>query len=229
MRKAQGAFIQKSRVTALCGDAFWDAFVTHPDVEKTYLNWADAAKLRDGTAFETYSFAGIDWVNYRGSDNTLAVSVALVNGSSTGTATSVAGLSVGMEVSGPNIATNSTVASINTGAGTFVLSSGNYGGVTGTYVLNFGTGNQYEGGGSIAIPSNKAVFFPRNAPGVFIRALAPADSVEWVNTLGKPEYVQMIYDRDRNEWVKAEITVYPLHICTRPEVLFTGTMDAAAD
>jgi hypothetical protein len=39
----------------------------------------------------------------------------------------------------------------------------------------------------------------------------------------------MIFDKDRNEWVRAEMSVYPLHICTRPEVLFTGTMDSVAD
>ena len=47
--------------------------------------------------------------------------------------------------------------------------------------------------------------------------------------LGKPEYVRIIPDRDRNEWVKAEMTSYPLMMCTRPEILQSGTTDATAD
>jgi len=228
-RKAQGAFLNSTRVVGLCGDDFWDYLVTHPDVEKTYLNWAEATDLRKGQAFESYTFGGIDWVNYRGSDDTLGIpGCALVNGSPTVTPPSLTGIVVGQFVSGPNIAANVTVSSINTGAGTFAMSA-NYGGVTGTYTLNIGFGNVYTGGGTISIPSNKAIFFPRGAPEVFQRALAPADSFEWEGQLGKPEYVQMIYDRDRQEWVKAEMTAYPLHICTRPEMLFTATLDAAAD
>jgi hypothetical protein len=102
--------------------------------------------------------------------------------------------------------------------------------VTGTYTVNVGGGSASStGGGAIAIPTNKAQFFPVGAPGVFKRALSPGDSADWVNTLGKPEYARIIPDRDRNEWVKLEVDNYPLHICTRPEVLFTGTMDAASD
>jgi len=231
-RKAQGAFTLSTRVQALCGDGFWDALVTHPDVEKTYLNWAEATELRKGTAFENYTFSDIDWQNYRGSDDELALAAAATNGSGVltlGTG-SIGLVSVGWAVSGPGIPMGATIGSINSGAGTATLAGGVlFGGATGTYTFNFGGGIAAGGGGTISIPSNAAVFFPKKAPGIFQRALAPADSVEWVNTLGKPEYVQMIFDRDRNEWVRAEMTVYPLHICTRPEVLFTGTMDAAAD
>lgn len=225
-RKSQGAFINSTRPTALCGDDFWDKFVTHVDVEKTYLNWAEATELRKGTAFESYSFGGIDWVNYRGSDDTFAILVGLTNGSAAITGLP-ANLANGFSISGPNIAQGNVLAAYNGGAGTANLSVGVYGGATGNYLVNIGAGA--GGGGAISIPSNKAKFFPRGAPGVFQRGLAPADSIEWVNTLGKPEYVRMIPDRDRNEWAKVEIDNYPLHICTRPEVLFDGTMDAAAD
>lgn len=227
-RKSQGAFTNSTSVVALCGDAFFDKLVTHTDVEKTYANWQAAVSLREGSAFKEFTFADIEWVNYRGSDDNFGVAVALTNGSPTGTPTSLAGIVAGLNVSGPSIAANTTVSSINTGAGTFALSA-NFAGATGTYVLNFGGGVSLGSGGAISVPSNKAVLFPRRAPGVFKRALAPADSAEWINTLGKPEYVRMIPDRDRNEWTKAEMSVYPLHICTRPEVLFTATMDNIAD
>ncbi|GBQ84109.1 putative phage protein GP20 [Gluconacetobacter johannae DSM 13595] len=79
---------------------------------------------------------------------------------------------------------------------------------------------------TIAIPTDKVKFFPSGAPGVFQRALAPGESVEWVNTLGKPIYVIPIIDRDRNFWWRMEAYSYPLHICTRPEILMSGRMQA---
>ena len=151
-RKAQGAWLPSTKIYALCGDAFYDAFVNHPDVIRTFLNWSAAADLRDdaqGGAFDTFKFAGIYWMNYRGSDD------------------------------------NTT----------------------------------------IKIPDDKVKFFPVGAPGVFKRALAPGESFEWVNTPGKPMYVIPIPDRDRNAFWKMEGYSYPLHICTRPEMLQTGRLE----
>lgn len=148
-RKAQGAFTSSTRVYALCGDAFYDAFVNHPDVIRTFVNWSDAAQLRgsQGAAFDSFEFGGITWLNYRGSDD------------------------------------NTT----------------------------------------IKIPDSQVKFFPVGAPGVFRVAHAPGESFEWVNTPGKPMYVLPIMDRDRNSFWSMEVYSYPLHICTRPEVLLSGT------
>jgi hypothetical protein len=152
-RAAQGAFTTSTRVVALCGDAFYDAFVNHPDVIRTFVNWNEAADLRDGTtgaAFQSFQFGGISWLNYRGSDD------------------------------------NST----------------------------------------IKIPDASVKFFPVGAPGVFKVAYAPGESFEWVNTPGKPVYLMPIFDRDRNTWWKVECYSYPLFICVRPEVLFSGRAGA---
>lgn len=151
-RASKGAFTPNTRVQALCGDVFWDNFVNHVDVIRTYINWQEAAELRgsQGGAFTTFSFADIDWINYRGSDD------------------------------------NST----------------------------------------IKINDQKVKFFPKNAPGVFRRALAPAARFEYVNTPGKEAYVYPIFDRDRNEWWRQEVYSHPLYICTRPEVLYSGRAGA---
>jgi hypothetical protein len=148
-RKSQGAFTPSTKVYALCGDAFYDAFVTHPDVVKTFLNWSAAADLRDsqGAAFSVFYFGGVYWYNYRGSDDNTTLKIA----------------------------------------------------------------------------DNAVQFFPVGAPGVFRVAYAPGESFEWVNTPGKPIYVIPIMDRDRNSFWSVEVYSYPLHICTRPEVLLTGT------
>lgn len=149
-RASQGAFTNSTRVVGLCGDDFWDKLTTHPDVEKTFLNWSAAEELRRGGAFSAMPFGGIDWINYRGTDD----------------------------------------------------------------------------GSTIAIPGDEVRFFPRGAPGVFEVAYAPAEFIPWVNTLGKQEYVIPVIDRDRNAWWKAELYSYPLFMCTRPEVLRSGSADA---
>ena len=77
---------------------------------------------------------------------------------------------------------------------------------------------------TIAIPPSQAIFFPEGADDVFTVAWAPHDNEEWLNTLGKPTYILPIKDRDRRAWWRMEAYSYPLHICTRPEVLASGTM-----
>lgn len=79
-----------------------------------------------------------------------------------------------------------------------------------------------DDGSQIAIATDKVKFFPVNAPGIFRRVLSPGESIDWVNTLGRPFYARIIPDVLRNEYVKPEVSSYPLHICTRPEVLFSG-------
>lgn len=145
--RALGAGYNPSvRVLGLCGDTFFDQFVNHPEVRETYKNWEAAASLRAGTAFESFSFGGVDWTNYRGTDD------------------------------------NTTVA-IGTGQVKFVV---------------------------------------KGVPGLFRRINGPGESMETVNTIGRDIYSLLVRDLQRNQWVQPEIYSYPLHICTRPEVLLRG-------
>ena len=58
------AFVRGWRV--LCGDAFFDDFVAHPDLKAAYERWKDGEALRtDNRA--GLSFGGATWENYRGS------------------------------------------------------------------------------------------------------------------------------------------------------------------
>lgn len=230
-RAASGAWIEgRTRAAALCGDGFYDALVSCGPVRATYLGWVAAQELRQNVAFEIFNWGGIDWINYRGSDDVAGLEGTTTSGSGTvacpGIAATIELLGqsvnvVGLPVTGPGIPAGATVGSVVAGT-SFTLAGGVLANESESGVYNFGAA-------SISIPSNKAKFFPRNAPGVFQVTYAPAESFEWINTLGKPEYVRMIPDRDNNEWVKAQMTSYPLHICTRPEMLFSGTMDATAD
>lgn len=76
IRAAKGAFVTGSRIQAVVGDSFWDAFINHAEVRTSFLNWTAAAELRQGTAFGSFHFAGVDWTNYRGTDDGTTVAVA---------------------------------------------------------------------------------------------------------------------------------------------------------
>lgn len=77
-RKSQGAFTPTTKVVGLCGDTFYDSFVNHPDVIRTFLNFQDARDIRDGNqgaAFGAFEFGGITWINYRGSDDNASLKI----------------------------------------------------------------------------------------------------------------------------------------------------------
>lgn len=144
--RALGEAAPGIRIIALCGDTFFDQFTTHSEVEKSYLNWSDAASLRAGEVFSTFRWGEIDWVNYQGTDD------------------------------------NSTVA----------------------------------------IAANQVKFIVQGVPGLFRRINGPGETFETVNTIGRDIYSLMVRDNDRNMWVQPEVYAYPLHLCTRPEVLLRG-------
>lgn len=76
MKAAKGAWIEGSTfVQALCGDNFWDDLTAHSEVRQTYLNTQQAADLREGLAYETFRYGGIQWTNYRGTDDGSTVSI----------------------------------------------------------------------------------------------------------------------------------------------------------
>ena len=78
MRSAKGAWvIGQSKVHALVGDDFFDALVTHPNVEKFWINWQAAAELRGVDPFSEFEFGGITFHNYRGSDDNSEIAIAV--------------------------------------------------------------------------------------------------------------------------------------------------------
>lgn len=75
-RSAKGAFTSATSVHALCGDEFYDNFIDHPSVQKTYENWSAAAESRENKAFGAFRFGGVTWHNYRGTDDNSTVAIA---------------------------------------------------------------------------------------------------------------------------------------------------------
>lgn len=72
---------------------------------------------------------------------------------------------------------------------------------------------------TVAVGTDKAKFFPVNAPGVFEVAYSPAEFMPYVNTLGQRVYAMIVPDRKRQAYVDIEVYSYPLFLCTRPEML----------
>lgn len=75
---------------------------------------------------------------------------------------------------------------------------------------------------TVAIGATKAKLVVLNAPGLYRRYNGPGETFETVNTIGRPLYSMLVKDDARNMWVQPEVYAYPLHICTRPEVLLSG-------
>lgn len=77
--------------------------------------------------------------------------------------------------------------------------------------------------GITPIAANKAIAFPKGAPGLFLTRFAPGNFMAAANTLGKRFYAQQKrLDYDRGVGILTESN--PLNVCTRPEVLIELTI-----
>ncbi len=74
-RASKGAWGPNTQVIGLCGDDFYDALISNPEVRATYLNWTAAADLRQASFWTGFNFGGITWINYRGTDDNNKVAV----------------------------------------------------------------------------------------------------------------------------------------------------------
>jgi hypothetical protein len=146
MKAAKGVWMPATQVYALCGDAFWDDLTAHPEIRQTYLNTQEAASLRGGNVYETFSYGGITWENYRGTDD----------------------------------------------------------------------------GSTVGIGTDKAKFFPVNAPGAFLEVFSPGESFDHIGQLGQRAYAMVLPDDERNMYADIEVYSYPLHVCTRPSMLLAA-------
>lgn len=75
---------------------------------------------------------------------------------------------------------------------------------------------------TVAVGTNKAKLVVLGVPGLYRRFNGPGESFETANTIGRSMYSNLVRDEKRNQWVQPEIFSYPLHICTRPEILLSA-------
>ena len=85
----------------------------------------------------------------------------------------------------------------------------------------------YPGYGDVEIPAGTCQFVPMGVPGLFISRYAPAPWFSAVNRIGLPRYAMATPDITGEKYIDLEAQMNGLHICTRPEVLFTGDKDAS--
>lgn len=74
-RNSEGGFLPSSVIYGLCGDAFFDALVSHPKVVQFYLNRPAADQYLADTQIRRFTFGGIVFINYRGTDDGSTVGI----------------------------------------------------------------------------------------------------------------------------------------------------------
>lgn len=72
---SKGVLTPATQIHALCGHGFYDALITHPKVERMYENHAKASMLGEAKVYDSFTFGGITFHDYRGSDDGTTVAV----------------------------------------------------------------------------------------------------------------------------------------------------------
>jgi hypothetical protein len=90
------------------------------------------------------------------------------------------------------------------------------------------TWENYRGyvGNTTFIDTDGCHLFPKGVPNLFRTYFAPADYIETVNTMGQRMYMKQ-WRMENDKGVNLDSQMNALSICTRPEVLFKGTRNAA--
>jgi hypothetical protein len=68
LKNGEGVLTEGTKITAFCGDNFFDALNSHESYTGNTHTSPEAQRLTEefGTAYPTMHFAGVDWINYRG-------------------------------------------------------------------------------------------------------------------------------------------------------------------
>lgn len=96
-------------------------------------------------------------------------------------------------------------------------------------IFNYGgiTWEQYPGYGDVEVPEEQCRFLPLGVPDLFQTVFAPAPYFSAVNRTGLPRYTLASLDKTQEKSIDLESQSNPLNICTRPDVLFTGSLAAS--
>lgn len=76
MVASKGAWRNGTVLHALCGDAFYDAVRKVPEIRETYKNQMMAHQVPGAVPFTKFTYGGIVWENYRGTDDGSTVAIA---------------------------------------------------------------------------------------------------------------------------------------------------------
>lgn len=56
-------------IGVLCSDGYWADLLENKQIRETYLNWTAAAQLRESMLTDSFPFAGVTWMRYRGTSD----------------------------------------------------------------------------------------------------------------------------------------------------------------
>lgn len=74
-RQLNSRMTPSTRIGALCGDNFFDKLTMSKEIRQTYLNYAAAAELRQSNVWGQFPFAGVEWMNFRGTDDNSTIAI----------------------------------------------------------------------------------------------------------------------------------------------------------
>lgn len=75
MRQLNARKSPSTRIGALCGDAFYDKMLEAPEIYKSYQVQQDGADAREQKAWKSFMFAGVEWINFQGTDDNSSIAV----------------------------------------------------------------------------------------------------------------------------------------------------------
>lgn len=64
------------RLCAFAGDNFFDALLQNPEFRKSFEVQQDGAFAREQMAFQTVTFAGVDWINFDGTSDNSSINIS---------------------------------------------------------------------------------------------------------------------------------------------------------
>ncbi len=83
--------------------------------------------------------------------------------------------------------------------------------------------SEYRGGTATDIPTDECIFFPIGVPDLYTIYWAPANFLEYVNTLGLPRYAKQWETDNSGRSLTAHVQSNPLPLCRKPKVLKKGS------
>lgn len=75
VRGSKGAVTTQSSIHCLCGDEFYDKLTSHEEVKQIYMNRDRAYEVDGAGPFETFTYGGVTFENYRGTDDNSKVAI----------------------------------------------------------------------------------------------------------------------------------------------------------
>jgi hypothetical protein len=75
MRQLNARKSPSTRIGAMCSDGFYDKMLQNQEIYKSYETQQMGAELREQRAWQSFNFAGVEWINFMGTDDNTTIAV----------------------------------------------------------------------------------------------------------------------------------------------------------